>query len=207
MARTPALKPRKSGTQARSRETVKALVEATARVLVREGFHAANTNRIAEEAGVSVGSLYQYFPSKEALVVAVIERHKDEMMAVLHSTLTAASSMPLEGASRALVRMMIETHRVNPQLHRVLVEEVPRTGRLGEVETFDREAYAVIRAFLKSRQSEMRKLDLDLATYICVKSTEAVTHGAAVDHPHWFADDRTDDFVDEVAKLIIGYLR
>lgn len=206
MAKTPALKPRKSGTQARSRQTVKALVEATARVLVQEGFYAANTNRIAEEAGVSVGSLYQYFPGKEALVVAVIERHKSEMMEVLHSNLRAVSSMPLEDAFRTLVRMMIETHRVNPRLHRVLVDEVPRTGRLGEVETFDRESYAVIRAFLKTRQSEMRKLDLDLASYICVKATEAVTHGAVVDHPRWFADDRIEGFIDDVTKLIIGYL-
>lgn len=207
MAKTPALKPRKSGTQARSRETVKALVEATARVLVQDGFYPANTNRIADVAGVSVGSLYQYFPSKEALVVAVIERHRTEMMEVLHSTLRSVSAMPLQEAFRALVRMMIDAHRVNPELHRVLVEDVPRTGRLGEVETFDRESYAVIRAFLEKRQSEMRHLDLDLAAYICVKSVEALTHGAVADHPQWLADDRVDIFVEDVTKLIMGYLR
>ncbi len=207
MAKTPALKPRKSGTQARSRETVKALVEATARVLVQDGFYPANTNRIADVAGVSVGSLYQYFPSKEALVVAVIERHRTEMMEVLHRTLRSVSAMPLQEAFRALVRMMIDAHRVNPELHRVLVEDVPRTGRLGEVETFDRESYAVIRTFLEKRQSEMRKLDLDLAAYICVKSVEALTHGAVADHPQWLADDRVDIFVEDVTKLIMGYLR
>ncbi len=66
--------------QERSRATVDALVEATARILVREGFEKASTNRIAEVAGVSVGSLYQYFPSKEALVAAVIDRHNREIM-------------------------------------------------------------------------------------------------------------------------------
>src|ERR1044072_3117584 len=72
--------PRKEASQERSRPTVEALVDATARILVREGFDKASTNRIAEVAGVSVGSLYQYFPGKEALVAAVIERHQQEIM-------------------------------------------------------------------------------------------------------------------------------
>ena len=75
MARRPATKPRKHASQERSRATVDALIEATARILVREGFDKASTNRIAEVAGVGVGSLYQYYPGKEALVAAVIDRH------------------------------------------------------------------------------------------------------------------------------------
>ena len=59
MARKPLTKPRKYASQARSRATVNALVEATARILVKEGFDKASTNRIAEVAGISVGSLYQ----------------------------------------------------------------------------------------------------------------------------------------------------
>src|SRR5271170_1138813 len=80
MAGKPLINPRKNASQKRSRATVDALVEATARILVRDGFDKASTNRIAEVAGVSVGSLYQYFPSKEALVAAVIDRHSQEIM-------------------------------------------------------------------------------------------------------------------------------
>ncbi|TIV67001.1 MAG: TetR family transcriptional regulator, partial [Mesorhizobium sp.] len=72
--------PRKNASQDRSRATVDALVEATARILVRDGFDKASTNRIAEEAGVSIGSLYQYYPSKEALVAAVIDRHNQDII-------------------------------------------------------------------------------------------------------------------------------
>jgi AcrR family transcriptional regulator len=68
MARKPLMKPRKPASQGRPRATVDALIEATARVLVREGFDRSSTNRIAEVvAGVSIGSLYQYYPGKEAL--------------------------------------------------------------------------------------------------------------------------------------------
>ena len=87
MARKPLTQPRKQAAQARSRATVDALIEATARILVKEGFDKASTNRIAAKAGVSVGSLYQYFPSKEALVVAVMERHSSEPVSYTHLTL------------------------------------------------------------------------------------------------------------------------
>ena len=58
-------------------------MEATARILIKEGYDQASTNKIAAVAGVSIGSLYQYFPSKEALVAAVIERHTQELSQVV----------------------------------------------------------------------------------------------------------------------------
>src|SRR3569833_4414464 len=124
MARISPTKPLKSALQARSRATVDALVEATARILVRDGFEKASTNRIAEGAGVSVGSLYQYFPSKEALVAAVIDRHNEEIMAIVRTALTEVADLPLDKAVRKLVTVAIEAHRINPKLHRVLAEQI-----------------------------------------------------------------------------------
>jgi AcrR family transcriptional regulator len=132
MARRPLTNPRKHATQERSRATVDALIEATARILVREGFDKASTNRIAEEAGVSVGSLYQYYPGKEALVAAVIDRHNQEIMQVVRGALAEVASQPIEKAVRRLVAVAIEAHRVDPKLHRVLAEQIPRTGRLDD---------------------------------------------------------------------------
>ena len=139
MARRPLTNPRKEASQERSRATVDALVEATARILVREGFDKASTNRIAEVAGVSVGSLYQYFPSKEALVAAVIERHRQEIMQVVRGELALAANQPMEQGVRTLVAVAIKAHRVDPKLHRVLAEQIPRVGRLEKAETFNRE--------------------------------------------------------------------
>src|SRR5579872_2456949 len=92
MARRLRTQPRKQASQDRSRATVEALIEATARILIREGFDGASTNRIAAQAGVSVGSLYQYFPSKEALVAAVIDRHHQELMQVVRSVLAEVAT-------------------------------------------------------------------------------------------------------------------
>ena len=122
MARKPLTKPRKHASQERSRATVEALIEATARILVREDFDRASTNRIAEEAGVSIGSLYQYYPGKEALVAAVIDRHNRELMQVVRGALAEVASQPIEKAVRRLVAVAIEAHRIDPKLHRVLAE-------------------------------------------------------------------------------------
>ena len=180
MARAPVVHPRKKASQERSRATVDALIEATARVLVREGFERASTNRIAAEAGASIGSLYQYFPTKEALVAAVIERHKNDMMEVLRRALVRVAGMPLEQGVRELVALMIDAHRVDPELHRVLVEQIPRIGRLAEVEGFDREVRELVRAYLEAHRGELRALDLDLAAFVCVASVETLAHEAVL---------------------------
>ena len=103
MARKPLTKPRKIASQDRSRATVDVLVEATARILVKEGFDEASTNRIAAAAGVSIGSLYQYFPGKDALVAAVIDRHTEDLMQVVRGALAEVMELPLETAVRRIV--------------------------------------------------------------------------------------------------------
>ena len=205
MARRPLTNPRKEASQERSRATVDALVEATARILVREGFDKASTNRIAEVAGVSVGSLYQYFPSKEALVAAVIERHRQEIMQVVRGELALAANQPMEQGVRTLVAVAVKAHRVDPKLHRVLAEQIPRVGRLEKAETFNRENYAIFRAYLESHRDEIRAADLELAAFICVTAIEAVTHNAVLHHK-MVSEEAMDALVDEATRLVLGYL-
>ncbi|SFI40237.1 TetR/AcrR family transcriptional regulator [Bradyrhizobium sp. Gha] len=206
MARKAATKPRKKASQERSRATVDALVEATARILVREGFEKTSTNRIAEVAGVSIGSLYQYFPGKEALVAAVIDRHNEEIMALVRAALVEVAEMPIEKAVRRLVTVAIEAHRIRPELHRVLAEQIPRAGKL-DVEAYGREVHALVRAYLDSRRKEMRKLDLDVATFICVSATEAVAHNVVLNQAEILPEKVVRRLVDETTRMLVGYLR
>jgi len=207
MARKPPTNPRKNASQARSRATVDALVEATARILVREGFEKTSTNRIAEIAGVSVGSLYQYFPSKEALVAAVIDRHNEEIMGIVRTALVEVADTPIDKAVRKLVTVAVDAHRINPKLHRVLAEQIPRTGQLAEVEAFNREVHALVRAYLESRRKEMRKVDLDVATFICVSAIESVAHNTVLNHAEMLTEKTVRMLVDETTRMVVGYLR
>jgi AcrR family transcriptional regulator len=207
MARKPLTNPRKKASQARSRATVDALVEATARILVREGFDKASTNRIAEKAGVSVGSLYQYFPTKEALVAAVIDRHQQDLRRVVDNALIKAAALPLEQAVRMLVGVAIKSHRVDPKLHYVLAEQIPRTGKLKDVDALVQQSYAMFRAYLERRHDETREVEPELAAFVCVTTIEALAHAAVLHHPEFISDKATETLVDEATRLIVRYLQ
>lgn len=197
--------PRKIASQDRSRLTVTSLLDATARILVKEGFDKASTNRIAEVAGVSVGSLYQYFPSKEALVAALIDRHNQQVMETVRSELAEAFDKPVEDAVRRLVAIAVKAHQIDPKLHRALSEQIPRVGRLEKIVTFNREYFELFRTYLESRQDEIHVTDLKLAAFVCVTSIEALTHNAVLHHG-LVSHEATASLVHEATRLVVGYL-
>jgi AcrR family transcriptional regulator len=198
--------PRKTAVQARSRATVDAILEATARILVRDGYDRASTNRIADKAGVSIGSLYQYFPGKEALVAAVINRHNRDLMAVVGEAFAGAAGKPLAEGLPLLVEAAIEAHGVDPDLHRVLAEQTPRSGVLAGAELFQRDAYALFEAWLGAHRDEIAVDDVELAAFVCVSSIEAVTHTAVIHRPDLISHDRASRLVEQTTRLILGYL-
>lgn len=199
-------RPRKQAAQRRSRATVDALVEATARILVKEGFDKASTNHIAETAGVSIGSLYQYYPNKEALVVAVLERHHEALMRIVRATLADITSLPLHQGVRLLVAAAIEAHGVEPALHRVLSEQIPRLGRLAALDAYNREAHALTRRYLEGHRDELRIGDLEMATFVVATSIESLTHTAVLARPQAFDDQGSRALVDEISRLVLRYL-
>jgi AcrR family transcriptional regulator len=206
MARAISTIPRKSASQKRSQATVEALLDATARVLTREGYDRASTNRIAATAGVSVGSLYQYFPNKEALVAALVARHNREMLQLVRNALKEVASLDLATAVRELVRASVDAHLVDSALHRVFAEQVPRMGQLTKIEALQQEAFPLVRAYMGERRNEISVRDLDTATFICVTTVEALTHEFVINKPDALDSDR-DRFIDEVTRLVLGYLQ
>jgi AcrR family transcriptional regulator len=175
--------------------------------LLKEGYDRTSTNKIASAAGVSIGSLYQYFPSKEALVAAVVERHTQELSRVVRDAYLKIAASPIELAARELVNAAITAHRVNPTLHRILDEEVPRTGQLKNVDAVVQNAYALSRAYLEAHRNEIDIDDLDRAAFILVTTAEALTHSAVLHRPDILASEKVDAFVDEVTGLLLRYLR
>jgi AcrR family transcriptional regulator len=206
MARAIPTNPRKLASQERSRATVQALLDATARVLTREGYDRASTNRIAATAGVSVGSLYQYFPNKEALVAALVARHNREMLDLLREALKEVASLDLATAIAKLVRAAVDAHRVDPALHRVFDEQVPRMGQLAKIEALQGETFQLVRSYLEERRDEISVRDLDSTTSILVTTVEALSHQFVIHRPGAPERDR-DRFIDEVTRLVVGYLQ
>lgn len=195
--------PRKRPSQSRAKATVDSILSATARVLVRHGFDGLTTNAVAETAGVSIGSLYQYFPNKEALVAALIERHMEEMNASVLAELTRVARLPLAQAARAVIELTIQAHAIDPELHRVLTEQVPRVGRLAKLRDMDELCRRMVAGLLAARRDEVAIRDPELAAFLIVSTIESIVHRAALLYPEKLRDPA---LVDETTLLVTRYL-
>ena len=116
---------RREPKQQRSRQTVEAVLEAVQRVLKRHGVESITTNRIAEAAGVSIGSLYQYFPDKQAIFTALYDRHVDEVRHLIERTMADCTSASLEDFTRELVEGLANVHTEDAELHEIVSGAVP----------------------------------------------------------------------------------
>jgi AcrR family transcriptional regulator len=188
--------------QARARDTVDAVLAATARILVLHGYEAANTNRIAEVAGVSVGTLYQYFPGKEALVAALIERHCEQMWAMTLELTAQVVGDDVPAAARRVIDALFAAHAVEPRLHKVLHEQVPRVGKLGAMGQLTERSIELARAYLDAHHGEILPRDTRVAATVVVHTIEALAH-AGLEHP---ADLRSGALRGETTAMVVRYL-
>ena len=195
--------PRKSPRQARSKVTVEAILTAAAQVLIEQGYEGATTGRIAERAGVSIGSLYQYFPNKEALVAALIERHADQIVEIMQRAL-ADPKLTLEDGLRAIIHAGTTAHRLHPALHKILNEQVPRVGRLAKAMDTHRKITGVIERFLRAHADDMpADRDPAIAAIVVETALEALVHKAVIDRRELLRDGLVER---EALRLIKGYL-
>jgi AcrR family transcriptional regulator len=122
------LKPRKSPVQARSAVTVEALHAATIQVLIQEGLSRCTTTRIAERAGASVGSLYQYYPNRDALLAAVLEKHLEGIAAAVERTCQEHRGKRLSEMASAFVVTFLAAKLRDPQEAKALYAVAEERG-------------------------------------------------------------------------------
>lgn len=201
------LRQRKQPLQARAQRTVDVVLRAAAQVFARRGYAGATTNHIAERAGVSIGSLYEYFPSKDAILVALMEAHMHEGEAVLARAAAeiAGRELSLPDTIRHLVKAMVELHGQDRDLHRVLFEEAPLPRQLRAVLTaMEARITDRVELLLRSRP-EVTVADPTLAAAVVVKTVEALTHNLVV-HGERERHYDLDVYVEEIVRLVASYL-
>lgn len=197
------LAPRKKPQQERSRRTYEAIVETAADLLVDVGYHNMSTNKIAESADVSVGSIYQYFPNKEAIVLAVIENFAERQYEILADGLEKVQGIQLEDAIRKIVDNMLQAKRDDPELSRVLFEQLPPIGQHDVMHEWTSRAADLLRNALEARDENFRPADLDMAAFVLVNGVHGVVQGTASNWPELLDDQR---LLDETTDMVLRYL-
>lgn len=186
---------RKKPKQERSRALVAAAVEATARILEQEGRAGLTTNRVAEVAGISVGSLYQYFPHKEALVAEVRREYEAAFEARVRAFAGRVLALPLREAVEAWVELLVEIHAESPRLHNEIGAGPPREA--------EHPVHRLVTAYLETRAHELRRPDPGHAAHVLLQAGESLVHETALRRPELL---RNEAFVADIRDLLVRYL-
>ena len=197
----PLQKPRKLPKQERSQATVSAILIATTRILTEEGYDKFNTNRVAELAGVSVGSLYQYFPNKAALLYALGEHHANEMAQLAQHHLEDLGDRSILEVLQQIIKAVLAAYAVNPKLYRILHQQVPRSEEMQKLD--DARIEQMLHAFLSLHRDQLRPQNLDITVFIVSRTIKALLYDAIADRPNLLKNGELEQ---ELMRMLSSYL-
>jgi AcrR family transcriptional regulator len=198
--------PRKFPHQPRAQETVKAILQAAAELIAEQGYAGMTTNRIAERAGVSIGSLYQYFPNKSVILTRLLEEHIASVHPVVERSLDelADPEVRLSEALRRLFERLVDAHSGSPRLNHVLEEEVPRPPSVMEADRRQVEGFTRRTAEILNSRRDVHVPHPVIAASLFVVTSHALTRWLV--HTAPAALDRKT-CIDEAVRLLCGYVQ
>lgn len=198
---------RKAPRQHRSRELLETILSAAALTFAELGYARATTNRIAERAGVSVGSLYQYFSSKDALLARLLADHHAQMHAIITPAVArlADPQVPLEGTIRALFGALVAVHEANPAIARALSEAVLRQSSAieGAWSEEDEASQAAVLAEALAGRPDVRRGDFRAMAAVLARTTGQLTRWLVHDAPPGL---ERAVLLEETVQLVARYL-
>ncbi len=155
---------------------VETTVEAARQVFAEHGFEAATTNQIADRAGISIGSLYQYFPNKDSLILAVHKKHHEEVLAVVKGAMDRSQHLPLKDAIRHIIAANLEMHMKTPRLHTEFDAWIPARSKLVDQDGFQNEMAQIVLNFLSKRPDLQKGDQLKPAVIVIMNMVRSVLH-------------------------------
>jgi AcrR family transcriptional regulator len=199
------LRPRKEPIQARSRATVGAIAEAASRILMEGGWEALSMQALAVRAGVSPGTLYQYFPDKPSVVAHLIEaQSRRELAFHLERFAAVGREAPLARHLDALLEALLEFQRREGPLMRATLDALAHLGRYEALSRRSAEAAQALRALLDHHRTALPPdLDVDRATHVLANAIHSLTHDGVLRRPASLDDAA---LLHELRRLVHGYL-
>ncbi len=200
----PADLDRRNPKQARALETVEIIFEATTRILQQRGLAALNTNLIAERAGISVGTLYQYFPNKEAILVAMARREIESSGKILLKAISDASADPQSDPVRNAVRALIGIVSRQRKVRRILFDTLITQGFGAELDRNVQEVVQIISGrtewFLPDRKEPIPPITL----FVITRAVNGALRAASQEDPALLA---SLEFEEALVLLVRSYLQ
>lgn len=182
--------PRKQPRRRQSKEIVEAIREATRRILTQDGLDGLTTNRIADVAGVSVGSVYQYFPDKQAVIAELSREVERRALELVRERLARLAPDDVDGLVTTLIDVLFDAEFGEWQLRRAVQLEVPPKWTRGTAREVDGAVHAEVSAFLARNADALRPgLDPSLAAFLLLRAGEHVVEAAIADAPELFERD------------------
>lgn len=197
-------KPRKRPQQDRSKITNEAILEATAHILTDKGYDKLTTNHIAQKAGISIGSLYQYYPNKESIIAELIKRSVQEDRLFIESKLEELRKAPLETAVRHLVDNIMDRCDSDLPMALALRKQIPRVKWTEKMRKTSSYLEQSIFDLLSSRYPKVNTKHLKRIAFIVVQTIDGIVNEALFSHPGWLSDKK---FRASVCTLITNYLK
>ncbi|WP_252258561.1 TetR/AcrR family transcriptional regulator [Erythrobacter aurantius] len=194
---------RKSPKQQRALATAEAIVQATQQIIVKDGYKAATTNRIAETAGVSVGSLYQYFPNKQAIVRTLIEETVTNAAVRVRGMLRDLMDVPLEPALRQIMTVLVEVYKENDFVLFRILDEVPELKDYTQNLAIEIHTHSTNLAFLEQHQHELKVQDLKTSLLLIERATIHSIECYLDKNPTNITEQQ---FIDELTRMALNYL-
>ncbi|HEE6563133.1 TetR/AcrR family transcriptional regulator [Acinetobacter baumannii] len=189
--------PRKRPRQARSVATFEAILEAAARILESLGFAGFNTNAVAELAGVSIGSLYQYFPSKESLIVELIRRERAKLSNHIIEAIQQNDAADLKEKLKLVIHDAVQHQLSRPQLARTLEFASELIGKDIEENELQHELEIIISdLFTRSDISHPQTVAQDV-----IALSKGMINAAGI-----AGESDLNDLQQRVEKAVFGYL-
>ena len=204
MTTEKSFKPRKRPQQDRSKITNNAILEATTHILSEKGYDKLTTNRIAKKAGISIGSLYQYYPNKESIISELISRSYQQDRDFIESKLSELKEAPIETTVKRLIHALMERCDSNLIVAKALREQIPRVEWTNKVRKTTSYLENMIFDLLKLRHSTVNDNHLKKVAFIVVHTIDGIVNEALFTRPEWLSDK---EFRNSACHMIKRYIQ
>jgi AcrR family transcriptional regulator len=182
---------------------VGAILESATRILSREGYASLTTNRIADLAGVSIGSLYQYFPGKQAVIAALARQLEYRALEIFATALDGGVRRSLRAVAGALIPALAGEQLGDLATRREILSHVPRSWTREVSDEVDAMVTSALAAHLDER-ADVRGGNRTMMAFVIVRAVEAVLEAAVTQNPELLKDE---EFLNELVELPVRYLR